>query len=315
MRDVLPELCERIGVHLDYKDERLSFCAYLFKFEGQQQQKISNNPPASAPAAANVIVNSNATTSSRKMNTSSMFGVRYGTLPAAKQRKPSPALNQLASATTTRQSGSDLTEESNVFVAESTSPNMRIVEGNDEQKTTQVTAVDDYLSIMEKSDAALRMMIVECIWKGWPSVSNTLDGRDSSAVAEIVAWICVVMEREVWSVKKAAVQLLGVIGSSFSLVDQNAPLSTASQRYVYSTCRERILQVFKKGLEEQKYSQVRVESLKSLEKILKGVNSTFFTANEEVKSQIRSLIKVSSQDTQPSILEAAANLQNSWLQL
>jgi hypothetical protein len=238
--------------------------------------------------------------------------VRYGAVPPpAKQRKPTLTAARPAVQAITENSGI----AAPVSYNDSSTNDMEVVE----QKSSAtcpigVLIIEEYVEFIEKSDAAFRMVITECICKGWPVMPDNTE-RNARFVVEIVGWITIIMEREIWSVKRAAVQLAGVIGSLYPLVTDDAPLDSSSQRHVFNSRRERLLHIVKRGLDEQKYSQVRVESLKSLEKILKGVNGQFFTASEDSRAVIRGLIRAASQDTQPTILEAAARLQDSWMQL
>ena len=321
MESILPQLCDRICVRINNNTSDNTYSTYLASKEQQQQQQ--QHPSLVAPQKApSVPAVAPKATSVRKMNTSAMFGVRYGAVPPpAKQRKPTLAVPRPVQTTTSASQSSTQSENSGITAPVSSYDSANDMEVVVEQKSSAsspigvVLVIEEYVEFIEKSDAAFRMVITECICKGWPIVQHNNAERNARFVVEIVGWITVIMEREVWSVKKAAVQLAGVIGALYPLAAEDAPLESFSQRHVYNSRRERLLLIVQRGLDEQKYSQVRVESLKSLEKILKGVNGQFFTASEESRTVIRGLIRAASQDTQPTILEAAARLQDSWMQL
>ena len=312
MENILPQLCERICVRINNIADN-TYSAFLAGKEVSQQQQplVAPQKVAALPVVVPKAVNT------RTMNTSAMFGVRYGAVPPpAKQRKPTPTVSRPVQSTSTAQ-GNPPSETSSIPAPGSVDNvnDMEVVEQKSSASNeVGVVVMEEYVEFIEKSDAAFRMVIIECICKGWPIAQESSENI-ARFMVEIISWIIIIMEREIWSVKKAAVQLAGVIGSEYPLAADDAAPLDFSQRHVYKSRRDRLLHILRRGLDEQKYSQVRVESLKSLEKILKGVNGQFFTASEDSKAVIRGLIRAASQDSQPTILEAAARLQDSWMQL
>lgn len=66
------------------------------------------------------------------------------------------------------------------------------------------------------------------------------------------------------------------------------------------------------GTEEQKYTKIRLESLRALLALIKGVNAAELGGLSE---EIRGIIRASSADSQPSVLEIVAKVQEAWFKI
>ena len=120
-----------------------------------------------------------------------------------------------------------------------------------------------------------------------------------SAVPAILAWATHIQSYEAWSVRRAAVQLAGVIagGTPLAPADIDSLLSGIAQ-----------------ALAERKFTKVRVEALRALERLVSGPNrGQVEDVSGPFREPARALIRTASVDSQPSILEAVAKVQNAWL--
>jgi len=255
-----------------------------------------------------------------------MFGVRYGPAGSTKIRRKDPVTAPSSSSSNTVEADENCTAKG-VSVL-----NTEMEVESTESKSTPVvlTILEEYSALMSKTDPAFRMMIVECMYKGWPKDLSALDNTSLSSlslspieiviyiVSELIAWMYNAVEKEMWSVRRVVMQLIGAIESCSGLnnyINNDESVTRDAAIDVYNSHRERSMKLLKKGMDEQKYSQIRVEALKSLERILKSNNSSLFSFKDVVREDIRDMIRAASQDSQPSILEAAARLQNAWMEL
>mmetsp|Transcript_8656 Transcript_8656/g.11831 ORF Transcript_8656/g.11831 Transcript_8656/m.11831 type:complete len:1083 (-) Transcript_8656:53-3301(-) len=327
----LPQLCERINIHIFPSPESKSFSSFLLQSELDVQPQTStiNQSHLLLPQSiAKPVV------ASKKMNTSSMFGVRYGPTGSTKMRRKDPVVTPISASSSTAADEQSSTAVICMPKDENALNNEMEVESTESKSTAPtaidpvLTVVDEYSALMNRTDPAFRMMILECMYKGWPRDLSDLNDRTLSVelfpmqivmntVAELIAWMHYAVEKEMWSVKRVIMQLIGAIESCSGLNDYLNEESNQRDAVVkmYNTHRERSMKLLKKGMEEQKYFQIRVESLKSLERILKCKNCSIFSATDGIREDIRDMIRTASQDNQPNILEAATRLQDAWMQL
>ena len=117
----------------------------------------------------------------------------------------------------------------------------------------------------------------------------------------VLDWAESVMGTQVWSIRRTAVQLLGTISSSGYFPEDISSLA-------------RLLGVLEAGIQESKYAKVRVEALRSLALILQSSSPlrTGIDRDEALRSRVREIIRTASADSQPTILEAVAKVQNVW---
>lgn len=152
-----------------------------------------------------------------------------------------------------------------------------------------------------KHQPAYHVFYIDSLLRAWPREvcpSPTQEALLMDCVLHILVWAETVMRTEVWSVRKAAVQLVGTVSNSRPL----SPLQCAAT-----------LRVIELAISEQKFVKVRVEALKSLALLLQSCNRAHVDKSEELKTRVRELIRSASTDSQPTILEAVAKVQNVWL--
>ncbi|OYX40957.1 hypothetical protein B7Y94_05830, partial [Candidatus Saccharibacteria bacterium 32-49-12] len=165
-----------------------------------------------------------------------------------------------------------------------------------------------YVSYEHKHPPVYHIYYLECLLRGWPrdfsSVSSfnnnnsSVDALLSACLQHLLDWAQHCMYTAVWSVRKAAVQLIGTV---------------CSARQVTEAQCESTLLIIELALNEQKFIKVRVEALKSLALLLQSANRVTIDNNESLKGRVRDLIRNASTDSQPTILEAVSKVQNLWL--
>lgn len=158
-----------------------------------------------------------------------------------------------------------------------------------------------YVEYEHKHPPVYHIYYLECLLRGWPRGPSTVPAEEallSEGLQHVLAWAELCMHTAVWSVRKTAVQLVGVL---------------CSVRTVTAVQCESALLVIELAIAEQKFVKVRVEALKSLASLLQSANRVTIDASEELKGRIRELIRTASTDSQPTILEAVSKVQNLWL--
>lgn len=173
-----------------------------------------------------------------------------------------------------------------------------------------VTTVEDVIlsetavqqeEFVHKHPPAYHVFYIDSLLRCWPRDECTfpvLESQLADCAQHILVWAEAAMRTEVWSLRKAAAQLVGAAASS-------RPLSPAQ-------CASALL-VIELAISEQKFVKVRVEALKCLALVLQSVNRAHINSSEELKTRVRELIRNASTDSQPTILEAVAKVQNVWL--
>ena len=165
------------------------------------------------------------------------------------------------------------------------------------------TAAQVYVCYEHKHPPVYHIYYLECLLRGWPkdssvSSNSSVDSLLKECLQHILDWAQHCMHNAVWSVRKAAVQLVGAV---------------CSARLVHDTQCETALLIVELALNEQKFIKVRGEALKSLALLLQSANRVTIDNNESLKSRVRDLIRNASTDSQPTILEAVSKVQNLWL--
>jgi hypothetical protein len=75
-----------------------------------------------------------------------------------------------------------------------------------------------------------------------------------------------------------------------------------------------VLDIVTGGLDEVKYVKIRVEALRSLRAMLGcEANKRFLQRNVELNAAVCGIIRTGSADTQPTILEEVAKVQQVWI--
>jgi hypothetical protein len=146
------------------------------------------------------------------------------------------------------------------------------------------------------------LSFLDALTRAWPTAKVPLDGSTQDALtgyaAHVLSWADIVTHSEVWSVRRAALQLLGTL---------------CSAGHVPGGDSARVLTVIEAGIQEAKYAKVRVEALRTLMAVLQSPLRSAIDADATLKDRVREVIRTASADSQPTILEAVAKVQNVWL--
>lgn len=147
-------------------------------------------------------------------------------------------------------------------------------------------------------DPAFRLQFINCIARCWPPI----DSMDSDSkvpqedIVDLIDWTFLVMKHEVWSIRKAALELVGTIAKLETLAETTIGI---------------VISVISLAMQESKYTKVKVEGVKALGNLITGPNKSMI--KEQFSNRIRLIIREASTDGQPSILEAVAVVQEAWI--
>ena len=156
---------------------------------------------------------------------------------------------------------------------------------------------------------AFRVFFLESIARGWPTASppsssspaiNQFDQLLSSIAQDIVvhAQRIVAIQSEVWSIRRTLISVVGVIAN-------RVPLDLDALNAV--------ILIFEMGCDESKFVKIKVEALKSLAMLLEGTNRQALDGDASCGQRVRAIVRKSSVDSNASVLEAVASVQNIWL--
>ena len=156
---------------------------------------------------------------------------------------------------------------------------------------------------------AFRVFFLESIARGWPTASppsssspaiNQSDQLLSSIAQDIVvhAQRIVAIQSEVWSIRRTLISVVGVIAN-------RVPLDL--------DVLNAVILIFEMGCDESKFVKIKVEALKSLAMLLEGTNRQALDGDASCGQRVRAIVRKSSVDSNASVLEAVASVQNIWL--
>ena len=156
---------------------------------------------------------------------------------------------------------------------------------------------------------AFRVFFLESIARGWPTASppsssspaiNQFDQLLSSIAQDIVvhAQRIVAIQSEVWSIRRTLISVVGVIAN-------RVPLDL--------DVLNAVILIFEMGCDESKFVKIKVEALKSLAMLLEGTNRQALDGDASCGQRVRAIVRKSSVDSNASVLEAVASVQNIWL--
>ena len=156
---------------------------------------------------------------------------------------------------------------------------------------------------------AFRVFFLESIARGWPTASppsssspaiNQFDQLLSSIAQDIVvhAQRIVAIQSEVWSIRRTLISVVGVIAN-------RVPLDL--------DVLNAVILIFEMGCDESKFVKIKVEALKSLAMLLEGTNRQALDGDASCGQRVRAVVRKSSVDSNASVLEAVASVQNIWL--
>ena len=231
---ILPDFCRLIGAtetQLDSQKVLLSLQAY---------RVVSSTvaaPSTGTGTTTPISVASKVVKTYPKKNTADMFGSRYGSTPATTCKGGRVTVKRMKMTTTTVKQEKE--KEDEAFSASVT------VESATEASTTPVTITSNQGPSSESvittaltltpaptpthiplESPAFRMTLLDCLIKGWPAASYPLtwlstkyDGQASEAQFKdllytreiLILWCVHTLQHDVWTLKKAALSLLGRI--------------------------------------------------------------------------------------------------------
>jgi hypothetical protein len=191
-----------------------------------------------------------------------------------------------------------------------------IAAADSENETSNEELVDAASSIVDSSSPvevrpvlrvpAFRVLFLESIARGWPTASppspaiDQFDQLLSSIAQNIVvhAQRIVAIQSEVWSIRRTLISVVGVIAN-------RVPLDLDVLNVVLLICEM--------GCDESKFVKIKVEALKSLAMLLEGTNRLALDGDASCGQRVRAVVRKSSLDSNASVLEAVASVQNIWL--
>jgi len=169
--------------------------------------------------------------------------------------------------------------------------------------------------------------VLDCLSAGWPRAAPPDNGAAVSTLAaarpHLLRWAAAAAgdASEVWSVRQAALVLLG------ALLSAPAPPPGAVDGGTGDAEGETLLLLVMPALAaaaaENKHSRVRVAALQCLERICRAAQSGPENGGGEAgrwlagrcREEVRALLRGAAADPQPTVLEAAAKAQEAWLTL
>jgi hypothetical protein len=254
----------------------------------------------------------------RTLGNDALFGVRYDTKQAkdvstaAKSNRSSStptaqvedALQALAPAAATDEPMAVEAEDASDAQTHRTDPAGEEVPGNETGEVAMAVdaSTSSYVEFTHKHPPVYYLSYLESLCRAWPKLdaeppSSHLRDTFVECAEHILAWAEIIMRAEVWSVRRAAVQLLGVVTVAGHLATPNAP---------------RLLGIVELAMGEQKYAKLRVEALRTLALILQSPLRVVVSEDTVLTERVRSVIRTASTDSQPTILEAVSKVQNVW---
>ena len=284
---------------------------------------------------------SNRRSNKRTLGSAALFGVRYqqqpskesataerartttatiATVPDAGTASSSPVLttDEIVVAGTEEEEEAVAGEEMDVqdeMEAETSAAAMVVVEKEAVEEAAPQSG--GYVEVTHKHQPVYYLSYLDCLVRAWPKRSSVAlpPGQHNHCYGDVMGnssgleryagfvldWAESVMGTQVWSIRRTAVQLLGTISSSGYFPEDISSLA-------------RLLGVLEAGIQESKYAKVRVEALRSLALILQSSSPlrTGIDRDEALRSRVREIIRTASADSQPTILEAVAKVQNVW---
>ena len=202
--------------------------------------------------------------------------------------------------------------------------NVEVEEGNRNGHEIAVQSLSSHGIIgsgSQSSDPAFRVKMLHCISTGWPVktliVSKLTTQCDNLDAGYLISWAIGIGESgEVWSIRVAALQLLGAVLSARQREEEKgeedfppivAGVGNSDVSIFLSAIRAITI-----GMADRKYSKVRVAALICLNKLLNALHCSHCLVDRE---EVRIVLRLAASDPEPIVLEAASKAQKSWLSL
>jgi hypothetical protein len=253
------------------------------KLQHKPRAQSSLSPPL---APVSVPVKSSPAPAKTTMGNAALFGNRYGPSKPPSRPLKRTAPIQLTKPSPPSSSGANVTGERNGETTEVVSPPAVSLSTNTIAGRTS------------NMDPAFRMFLIDSLSAAWPSSTTLSDPSSMEIVPSLLLWIEDCIQEEVWSVRRSSVALLGNILNKTAMSEQQ--LHT-------------ILSVLYKSFQEPKFVKVKLAVLDALEKSIQGENRVLI--QRVGMDELRTIVRQATTDSQPSVLEAAAKLQHSLLNM
>ena len=146
-------------------------------------------------------------------------------------------------------------------------------------------------------DPAFRVKILDMLFYSWPRCTNNAPYFCDFS-KQLIVWCCCVMRKEVWSIRRCALDLLGIVASTIR-----------DESYVTLT-----LIAIAEGAADTKYSKVRKAALEALLNVMEE-RDLFVMLKNGFHEEVKSVIIATSKDTQPEVLDASSKCSSRWLNL
>lgn len=223
-----------------------------------------------------------------------MFGSRYGTTSASSSSSSSNRPKKVAKVSVTDDSTDAASNQPmQPQVDQDSSPMLAPSSSNVSDSLMSSSAS----SSAPMSAPAYRMYFVICLTKIWAASVDSLPTMNllTPRINLFLTAAQGIVEQDVWSMRKVVIQLIATICKVSVLEGEQLSI---------------VLKILEKGLNEPKYTQVKLAALEGIEKSLSGVNAVAIMSDSKNAEKVRSFVRKASTDSQPTVLEAAAKLQN-----
>ena len=169
------------------------------------------------------------------------------------------------------------------------------------------------------SDPAFRVKLLDCISNGWPVDSlsfSDLIAQHNNKIFDtdsLIHWAINIMESgEVWSVRVAALQILGAVLSvkqrEEEKIDETHPRGESKDTIMFLSA----VRAITIAMADKKYSKIRTAALNCLNKLLNALHCSHCLVDRE---EVRIVLRLAASDPEPTVLEVASKAQKSWLTL
>lgn len=221
---------------------------------------------------------SNSNKRSSRQKSSFMFGNRYNDLMPAKHMKTSSSNTSDAPIIPTSTNMVISNDEENIQQQQQL-----------QQSSIQVTLESTVARSIE-TEPAYRMKFVECIIIGWPQTKMLTMYKPY-----ILQWALSSVKTNVWSIRKVAIDILGVI------FDNEIEENTIKM----------VIEALSYSINDAKYSKIRVAALEALKNIIMNdINLSLLKSQHN--QEIGELLRRGNSDTQAVVLEATSKVQEIW---
>jgi len=238
---------------------------------GEENERNDDEMKISEEVETKQTIASSSNKRTSRQKSSFMFGNRYNDLMPSKHMRINP---------------SNSSETSNI-ITNSTSMVISHEEDIIQQQNIQVSV--DSSAPRSETEPAFRMKFVECVIMSWPQLNKP------TLQPFILQWALNSVKTNVWSIRKVAIDILGV--TFYSDIEESTI--------------QMIIEALSYSINDTKYSKIRVAALEALINIIKNEKNLSILKSHH-SQEIVALLRRATVDTQAVVLEAASKLQDLW---